>query len=110
VVALPTGATGQGEAAVRSWWGGDSEGRAVRIVLQVVVPVMALLVGFGTGYLQWGSRSATLAEDLRVARAECEQRVADAERRARAAEDRVQQETRARQMVEDALHRVSPQK
>jgi C4-dicarboxylate-specific signal transduction histidine kinase len=82
----------------------------VRIVPHVVVAVLAFLVGLGVGYWQWGSQAVTLAEDLRVARAECEQRVSDAERRARAAEDRVQQEIRARRVVEDALHQVSPQK
>jgi C4-dicarboxylate-specific signal transduction histidine kinase len=75
-----------------------------------MVVVLAFLVGLGAGYLLWGTRAASLVEDLRVARADCEQRVSDAQRRAKAAEDRVQQEIAARRVIEDALNRVSPQK
>jgi C4-dicarboxylate-specific signal transduction histidine kinase len=82
----------------------------VRIVSHLTVAVVAFLVGLGVGYLLWGLHADSLANDLRAARADCEQRVGDAQRRAREAEDRVQQEIAARRAIEDALNRVSPQK
>jgi len=75
-----------------------------------IIAVVIFLLGLGIGFFLWGLRSAELQRAVRRERAECEERVAEATRRAQAAEQRIEQEVRARRVVEDALNRVSPQK
>jgi uncharacterized protein HemX len=82
----------------------------VRIVTHGVVAVLALLVALGVGYYLWGQRVGELSRQLEQQRSEYEYRLSEQERRARAAEERVRQETEARKVLEDELHRIRPQK
>ncbi len=75
-----------------------------------IIAVVVFLLGLGVGFLRWGLRSAELERTVRQEQADCEARVAEVTRRAQAAEQRIEQEVRARKVVEDALNRVSPQK
>ena len=82
----------------------------MRIVTHGAAVVVALLIGLGGGYVLWGQSAADLKQAIRQEQAECEVRLAEATRRAQAAEQRVQQEMAARRVVEDALNKVTPQK
>lgn len=82
----------------------------MRIVTHGVVAVLALLVALGVGYYLWGQRVGELSRQLEQQRSEYEYRLSEQERRARAAEERVRQETEARKVLEDELHRIRPQK
>jgi hypothetical protein len=83
---------------------------AVRIVTHGVAAVLALLVGLGLGYYLWGLRVMDLTSQLRQQQSECDFRVAEQERRAKAAEERARQEAEARKVFEEQLQRVHPQK
>ncbi len=72
--------------------------------------VLAFLIGLGVGYLLWGMRAADLTSRLEQQRSEYEFRLAEQERRAKAAEDRARQEAETRKVLEEELNRVRPQK
>jgi uncharacterized protein HemX len=82
----------------------------MRIVTHVVVAVLACLIGLGVGYYLWGMRVADLDRQVQQQRSEYEYRLSEQERRARAAEDRARQETEARKVLEEELHKVRPLK
>jgi C4-dicarboxylate-specific signal transduction histidine kinase len=82
----------------------------MRIVTQGVVAAVALLIGLGVGYLLWGVRVSDLNSQLRQQRSEYDYRIAEQERRARAAEDRARQEIETRRALEEELQKVHPQK
>lgn len=82
----------------------------MRIVTHGVAAVLALLVGLGVGYYLWGLRAADLTRELQQQRSECDYRVAEQERRAKAAEEHARQETETRKAFEEELQRVHPQK
>lgn len=82
----------------------------MRIVTQGVVAALALLIGLGVGYLLWGVRVSDLNSQLRQQRSEYDYRIAEQERRARAAEDRARQEIETRKVLEEELQKVHPQK
>jgi uncharacterized protein HemX len=82
----------------------------MRIVTDTVVAVLALLIGLGAGYYLWGQRAADLTRQVEQQRSECELRISEQERRARAAEERARQEVEARKVLEDELHKVRPLK
>lgn len=82
----------------------------MRIVTHGIVAVLALLIALGVGYYLWGQRVAELSRQLEQQRSEYEYRLSEQERRARAAEERARQETEARKVLEDELHRIRPQK
>jgi uncharacterized protein HemX len=75
-----------------------------------VVAVVAVLIGLGIGYLQWGSQVGELKQQLQQQRADLNFRVAELEGRIKTAEDRARQEAAARKVLEDELHRVHPLK
>jgi uncharacterized protein HemX len=105
----PAATRGDGQDAIRR--GGTSgEVMTMRFALHGAVAVVALLIGVGGGYLYWGTRATDLTRQVQAARSECDQRVADAERRAQAAEERARLEIQARKVFEDQLHQLSPQK
>ena len=82
----------------------------VRIVTHGVVAVLALLIGLGVGYYLWGLKAADLTRQIQQQRSEYEYRIAEQERRAKAAEDRARQEAEARKVFEQELHKVRPLK
>jgi uncharacterized protein HemX len=82
----------------------------MRIVTLGVAAVLALVIGLGVGYVLWGVRVTDLTRELQQQRSEYEFRLAEQERRAKAAEDRARQEAEASKVLEDELHRVHPQK
>lgn len=82
----------------------------MRIVTHVVVAVLACLIGLGVGYYLWGMRVADLDRQVQQQRSEYEYRLSEQERRARAAEDRARQETEARKVLEEELHKIRPLK
>lgn len=82
----------------------------MRIATYAMVAILALLIALGVGYYLWGQRAADLARQLEQQRSEYEFRISEQERRARAAEERARQETEARKVLEDELHRIRPQK
>jgi C4-dicarboxylate-specific signal transduction histidine kinase len=83
---------------------------AVRIVSHGVAAVLAFLVGLSLGYYLWGLRVTDLTSQLRQQRSECDFRVAEQERRAKAAEERARQEAETRKVFEEELQRVRPLK
>ncbi len=82
----------------------------MRIVTHAIVAVLAFLIGLGLGYSLWGLRAADLQRQIGQQRSECEYRIAEQERRARAAEESARQEAAARKVLEDELNRIHPQK
>lgn len=82
----------------------------MRMVTYGVVAVLAVLIGLGVGYYLWGLRVTDLTRELQQQRSGYEYRIAEQERRAKAAEDRARQEAEARKVFEEELHRVRPQK
>jgi uncharacterized protein HemX len=82
----------------------------VRILTHGVVAALALLIGLGVGYLLWGQQAADLSRQVQQVKSDCEYRVAEIERRVKAAEERARQEAEARKVFEDQLHRVRPLK
>jgi hypothetical protein len=93
------------EDGFRGW-----EVMTMRIVTHGVVAVLAVLIGLGVGYLLWGVRVSDLSSQLRQQRSEYDYRIAEQERRARAAEDRARQEIETRRALEEELQKVHPQK
>jgi hypothetical protein len=71
---------------------------------------VAFLVGLAVGYVIWGTQATQLAADIRNARADCDQRLAAMEQRAKKAEEGLRQESKLRKVFEDKLEEVSPQK
>jgi hypothetical protein len=82
----------------------------MRFVSHGVVGVVAFLLGLFVGYLTWGTHAAQLAADIRNAKADCDQRVAAMEQRAKKAEEGLRQESKLRKVFEDKLEEVAPQK
>lgn len=82
----------------------------MRIVTHAVAAVLAFLIGLGVGYYLWGMRAADLDRQVQQQRSEFEFRISEQERRARAAEDRARQETEARRILEEELHKIRPLK
>lgn len=82
----------------------------MRIVSQGAIAALALLIGLGVGYYQWGLKAGDLGRKIERQGAEYEGRISDLERRIKAAEDRTRQELEARKMLEEELHRIRPQK
>lgn len=82
----------------------------MRIVTHGAVAVIAFLIGLGLGYLLWGQRVTDLTRELQQQRSDCEYRIAEQERRAKAAEDRARQEAETRKVLEEELQKVHPQK
>ncbi len=82
----------------------------MRIGMYAVVAVVAILLGLGIGYLQWGSQVADLKQQAEQQRSDLNFRVTELESRIKAAEERAQQEAAARKVLEDTLHRVHPLK
>jgi hypothetical protein len=82
----------------------------MRLVSHGVLAVFALLIGLGIGYLMWGLQSADLTRRMEQERLELNYKVSEAERRAKAAEERASQEKEARKVFEEELNRVHPQK
>lgn len=82
----------------------------MRIATYAVVAVLALLIGVGAGYLRWGQQAADLTRQVEQQRSEYEFRISEQERRARAAEERARQETEARKVLEEELHKIRPLK
>ena len=82
----------------------------MRMGTYAVVGIVAILVGLGIGYLLWGSQVSDLTQQLQQQRSDFNYRVAELEKRVKAAEDRAAQEAAARKVLEDELHRVRPLK
>ncbi len=82
----------------------------MRAVIQGLAAILLLLIGLGVGYLLWGLRATNLARQASMDRYEYDYQISQAERRAKAAEDRAQQEAKMRRELEDELQRVHPQK
>jgi hypothetical protein len=82
----------------------------MRMGTYAVVGLVAVLVGLGIGYLQWGSQVSDLTQQVQQLRSDFNFRVAELEKRVKAAEDRANQEAAARKVLEDELHRVRPLK
>lgn len=78
--------------------------------IYALVAVVAVLVGLGIGYLQWGTQIADLNQQVEQQRADLNFRVSELEGRIKAAEERTAQEAAARKVLEDELHRIRPQK
>jgi hypothetical protein len=82
----------------------------VRIVTYGIAAALAFLIGLGLGYLLWGQRVTDLGRELQQQRSDCEYRIAEQERRVKAAEERARQESETRKVMEEELERVHPQK
>jgi len=82
----------------------------MRIATYPALAVLAILVGLGIGYLLWGSQVADLRQQIQQQRSEFNYRISELEGKLKAAEEAARQEAAARKVVEDALHRVLPQK
>ena len=82
----------------------------VRHALAGVAAVLAVAIGLGVGYMLWGLRVGDLTRELQQQRSEYEIRIAEQERRAKAAEERARQEAEARKVFEAELQRIHPQK
>ncbi len=82
----------------------------MRIATHGIVAALALLIGLGAGYVFWGVRATNLDSELQRQRSDCEFRLAEQERRAKAAEERAGQEAEARKVLEEQLQKVQPQK
>jgi uncharacterized protein HemX len=74
------------------------------------VGLLAILLGLGGGYYFWGTRAADLNQEMERERSEHNYRLAEMEQRVKGAEERARQETEARRVLEDELHRVRPLK
>jgi len=82
----------------------------MRMGTYAVVGIVAILVGLGIGYLQWGSQVSDLKQQVQQQRSDLNYRVTELEGRIKAAEERARQEAAARKVLEDELHRVRPLK
>lgn len=82
----------------------------MRLVTHEVLAAFALLLGLGIGYLMWGLPSTDLTRQIQQERSEFNYKVSEAERRAKAAEERTRQEKETRKVFEEELNRVHPQK
>ena len=82
----------------------------MRIATHGVVAALALVIGLGVGYVLWGVRAANLTNELQQQRSDCDFRLAEQERRAKAAEERARQEAETRKVLEEQLQKVHPQK
>ncbi|HSB70034.1 MAG TPA: hypothetical protein VLT62_11930 [Candidatus Methylomirabilis sp.] len=82
----------------------------MRLVTHGVLAVFALVIGLGIGYLMWGLQSADLTRQMQQERSEFDYKISEAERRAKAAEERARQESQTRKVFEEELNRVYPQK
>jgi len=82
----------------------------VRAGIYSLVAVVAVLVGLGIGYLQWGTQIADLKQQVQEQRSELNYRITELEGRLKAAEERASQEAATRKFLEDELHRIRPQK
>ena len=82
----------------------------MRIVTHGVAAALALLVGLSLGYYLWGLRATDVTRELQQQRSDCDYRVAEQERRAKAAEERARQEAETRKVFEEELQRVRPLK
>lgn len=82
----------------------------MRVATYPALAVLAILVGFGIGYLLWGSQVADLTKQVQQQRSELNYRISELEGRVKAAEERANQEAAARKVLEDELHRVRPLK
>jgi hypothetical protein len=82
----------------------------MRMGTYAVIGIVAILVGLGIGYLQWGSQVSDLRQQMQQQRSDFNYRVTELEKRIKGAEDRAAQEAAARKVLEDELHRVHPLK
>lgn len=82
----------------------------MRIATYAAVGLLAILLGVGGGYLFWGTQVSDLSRTLEKDRSEHNYRIAEMEQRVKGAEDRARQESEARKVLEDELHRVRPLK
>ena len=82
----------------------------MRIVTHAIVAVIASLLFLGVGYYLWGVRVADLTRESQQQRSDYEYRLAEQDRRIKAAEERAQQEAKTRKVLEDELNRLRPQK
>lgn len=82
----------------------------MRMGTYAVVGIVAILVGLGIGYLQWGSQVSDLKQQVQQQRSDLNYRVTELEGRIKAAEERARQEAAARKVLEDELHRARPLK
>lgn len=82
----------------------------MRIVTHGVAAALAFMIGLGAGYVLWGERAAILSSELQQQRSDCDFRLAEQERRVKAAEERARQEAETRRVLEEQLQRVHPQK
>jgi hypothetical protein len=82
----------------------------VRPGIYALVAVVAVLVGLGIGYLQWGTQIADLNQKVQQQGLDLNYRVNEMDGRIKAAEERARQEAATRKVLEDELHRLRPQK
>ncbi|HSB78472.1 MAG TPA: hypothetical protein VLM91_06775 [Candidatus Methylomirabilis sp.] len=82
----------------------------MRLVTYGVMAILALLIGLGIGYLKWGLQITDLTRQMEQGRSESNFKISEAERRAKAAEERANQEMETRKVLEEELNRVHPQK
>lgn len=82
----------------------------MRTATYPALAVLAILVGLGIGYLLWGSQVADLSQQMQQQRSDLNYRISELEGKVKAAEEVARQEVAARKVLEDALHRVLPQK
>ena len=80
------------------------------MLIEKILVAVAVLVGLGIGYLQWGSQVSDLKQQVQQQRSDLNYRVTELEGRIKAAEERARQEAAARKVLEDELHRVRPLK
>lgn len=78
--------------------------------IYALVAVVAVLVGLGIGYLQWGTQIADLNQKVQQQGLDLNYRVNEMDGRIKAAEERARQEAATRKVLEDELHRLRPQK
>lgn len=82
----------------------------MRTGISALVAVVAVLVGLGIGYLQWGTQIADLNQQVQQQRSEFNYRITEMEGRLKAVEARAREEAATRKFLEDELHRIQPQK